>query len=83
MVRSPDAFPHRIVTTDPVTKPNPYDELAELAPNPLDEFLKADAEDAEGSEAADADEPWSPPTTAAAAVAAATASPRSRWPRSC
>ncbi|MFD9910010.1 DUF2993 domain-containing protein [Streptomyces sp. NPDC059063] len=47
--------PHRIATTDPVSKPNPYDELGDLAPNPLDEFLREDDADAR------ADEPWSPP----------------------
>ncbi|WP_030686727.1 DUF2993 domain-containing protein [Streptomyces sp. NRRL B-1347] len=47
--------PHRIApTTDPIAKPNPYDELAELAPNPLDDFLEEDVGDAD-------DEPWSPP----------------------
>ncbi|QCX77517.1 hypothetical protein C9F11_19330 [Streptomyces sp. YIM 121038] len=57
--------PHRMVTTtdsnspqppisEAASRPNPYDELAELAPHPLDDFLAEDGGPAE-------DEPWSPP----------------------
>ncbi|MFD6436004.1 DUF2993 domain-containing protein [Streptomyces venezuelae] len=41
---------------------NPYDELAALAPNPLEEFLHEDkSEDKSEGETAEAEKPWAPP----------------------
>ncbi|WP_223775457.1 DUF2993 domain-containing protein [Streptomyces sp. 135] len=50
--------PHRMTTPPPPDKPyrNPYDELADLAPNPLKEFLHE-----EKPERDDAEAPWTPP----------------------
>ncbi|MGW0535918.1 LmeA family phospholipid-binding protein [Streptomyces sp. NPDC003032] len=51
--------PHRITTQPPPSnKPysNPYDELAALAPNPLEEFLHEEKPEEDAAEA-----PWEPP----------------------
>ncbi|WP_037663559.1 LmeA family phospholipid-binding protein [Streptomyces aurantiacus] len=51
--------PHRMAVSDPseeISPHNPYEELGALAPNPLEDFLKEDREDA-----AEAETPWEPP----------------------
>ncbi|AZM54067.1 DUF2993 domain-containing protein [Streptomyces sp. WAC 01529] len=60
--------PHRITTEPPPDKPynNPYDELAALAPNPLEEFLHEDKPDGPGQAGQadvfdDTEAPWEPP----------------------
>ncbi|WP_409237881.1 DUF2993 domain-containing protein [Streptomyces sp. PA5.6] len=63
--------PHRIAThppdapidddrTDRTDYSNPYDELAALASNPLEEFLHEEKRDGEG-DTAEAEKPWTPP----------------------
>lgn len=63
--------PHRIAThppdvpidddrTDRTDYTNPYDELAALASNPLEEFLHEEKRDGEG-DTAEAEKPWTPP----------------------
>ncbi|QES42412.1 DUF2993 domain-containing protein [Streptomyces venezuelae] len=63
--------PHRIAThppdapidddrTDRTDYTNPYDELAALASNPLEEFLHEDKSDGDG-DTAEAEKPWTPP----------------------